>query len=50
MLTLVEIAEKLKRFDEITLLEILEINAEEIVERFMDRIEDNQDKLRKAVD
>lgn len=50
MLTLVEIAEKLKQFDEITLLEVLEINAEEIVERFMDKIEDNQDKLRKAVD
>lgn len=50
MLTLVEIAEKLKQFDEITLLEVLEINAEEIVERFMDRVEDNQDKLRKAVD
>lgn len=50
MLTLVEIAEKLKQFDEITLLEILEINAEDLVERFMDKIEESQDKLRRAID
>lgn len=31
--------------DEITLLELLEINATDIVEMFSDRIEEKQDKL-----
>ena len=42
-LTLEEVKEKLKQLDETTLLEILEINSEEIVERFSDKIEDRED-------
>lgn len=44
-LTLQEIAEKLKRYDEILLLELLEISADDIVDRFMDKIEDKADFL-----
>ena len=44
-LTLQEIAEKLKRYDEILLLELLEISADDIVDRFMDIIEDKADFL-----
>lgn len=42
-LTLEEVKEKLKQLDETTLLEILEINSEEIVEKFSDKIEDRED-------
>lgn len=45
-----EIAEKLKDWDEITLLEILNITAEELVERFYDKIEDKYETLRKDFD
>lgn len=38
-LTFVEICDRLKQIDEITLLEVLDINSEDIVERFIDRIE-----------
>lgn len=44
-LTIPELAEKLKRLDEITLLEVLNISAEDIVDRFMDFIEDSAEKL-----
>jgi hypothetical protein len=42
-LTFEDVKEKLKKLDEVTLLEILEISSEEIVERFGDKIEDKQD-------
>lgn len=45
MLTLTEIMEKLKQIDEVSLLEILDISSEEIVERFADLIEDKADEL-----
>jgi len=35
-----EIKDRLKQLDEITLLEILEISSEEIVDKFSDRIEE----------
>ena len=44
-LTLQELQDRLKRFDEITLLELLDITSEELVEAFTDRIEDNYDRL-----
>jgi hypothetical protein len=44
-LTLQELQERLKRLDEITLLEILNISSEELVDSFIDRIEDNFDRL-----
>lgn len=40
MLTIRELMEKLKREDEIDLLEILNIDSEKLVERFIDEIED----------
>lgn len=40
-----ELQEKLKQLDEITILEILDISAEELIERFYDKIEDRFDKL-----
>lgn len=45
MLTLCDLSEKLKRLDEITLLEVLNITSEDIVERFQDFIEEQADKL-----
>jgi hypothetical protein len=35
----------LKKQDEVSLLELLDISSEEIVDRFVDFIEDNYDKL-----
>ena len=46
-MTLPELAEKLKRQEETDLLEILEISSEEIVEKFMDKIEEEFDRLEK---
>lgn len=45
MLTLNDLQEKLKQIDEVSLLEILNISSEDIVERFVDFIEDNYEKL-----
>lgn len=44
-LILEELKEKLKRIEETILLEILEINSEDIVERYTDLIEDNFEQL-----
>ena len=49
-LTLKELQERLKRLDELSLLELLDITSEEIVEMFIDRIEDNFDRLLDEVD
>ena len=46
MLTLSDVINHLKRIDEISLLEILEISSEDIVDRFQDKIEDRYDSLR----
>jgi hypothetical protein len=48
-LLLHEIKERLKALDEVTLLELLEISSEDLVEMFSDKIEDNVDKLEKEV-
>lgn len=48
--TLEELKEKLIRFDEIILLELLEISSEEIINRFEDLIELNYEKLSKEVE
>lgn len=47
MLTLAELSNKLKETDEISLMELLEISSEDLVERFVDKIEDKYDILRK---
>lgn len=44
-LTLHELCEKLKRLDEISILELLNISAEELVEKFQDEIEERYDNL-----
>ncbi len=44
-LTLREIMERMTKLDEITLLEVLDITSEEIVEKFADKIEDKFDEL-----
>lgn len=46
MVTLTELFEKLKQLDEVTLLEVLEIDAEMLVDRFQDLIEDRYEELR----
>ncbi len=45
MLTVTEIAEKLKRYPEQDVLEVLEIYSEDIVDRFMDKVEEKYDYL-----
>tara|TARA_E500000178_G_C16889925_1_gene693061 strand:+ start:284 stop:436 length:153 start_codon:yes stop_codon:yes gene_type:complete len=45
MITEKELKERLQQLDEITLLEILEINSEELVNRFGDKIEDRFEEL-----
>jgi len=44
-LTYNELCDKLKQLDEITLLEILNISSEEIIEKFQDAIEERYDTL-----
>ena len=46
MKTLADIINHLKRIDEISLMEILEISSEDIVDRFGDKIEEKYDLLR----
>ena len=50
MLTLPDICDKLKRLDEVTILELLNINSEEIVAKFQDKIEDMADYLEELLD
>ena len=44
-LTLIDLKERLKSIDEISLLELLGITSEDLVERFYDLIEDKYDEL-----
>lgn len=44
-----ELLEELKKLDEVTLLELLEITSEEIIDQFLDKIEENYDRLYKYV-
>jgi hypothetical protein len=50
MFTLEDIKDKLKQLDEVTLMEVLEISSEDLVERFVDRIEQKQDTLENDFD
>ena len=43
--TFTEIKEQLSLLDEITVLETLEINSTELVERFEDKVEDNLEQI-----
>ena len=49
-LTLREILERLKSLDEVELCDILDISSEDIVERFLDVIEDKIETLELTVD
>lgn len=44
-MTLHDLAEKLKKVEEVTLMETLEISSEELVDRFLDRIEEKFETL-----
>lgn len=44
-ITLTELQEKLKRIDEISLMEVLEITSEDLVQRFVDKIEERMEDL-----
>lgn len=46
MITLADMILHLKRIDEISLLEILEISSEDLVDRFVDKIEEKYDLLK----
>ena len=45
MLTLVDLLEKLKQEDEISLLELLGLTSEDLLDRFVDIVEDKYDEL-----
>ena len=45
MLTFIDVCDRLKQQDEISILEILEINSDELVDRFKDRVEENYEEL-----
>jgi len=44
-----ELLQALRKLDEITLLELLELNSNELVDAFLDRIEEKEDYLYEAV-
>lgn len=48
--TFQELCEDLKKFDETTLLELLDISSDELVDKFQDKIEENLDRLLKETD
>ncbi len=48
-LTLVELKEKLMQFDELDLIELLDLTSEDILDRFEDIVEDKYELLRKEV-
>ena len=45
MLTLTDVIERLKKIDEVSLLEILNISSEDILDRFGDYVEDQYEIL-----
>lgn len=49
MLTVSELIEELYYVDEVTLIETLGITSEDIVNKFVDRVEEHQDELRELI-
>lgn len=45
-----ELLEKLKKLDEVLLLELLEITSEEIVDMFIDKIDEKENYIRHEMD
>lgn len=50
MFTLEDIKDKLKQLDEVTLMEVLEISSDDLVERFVDKIEQKEETLENDLD
>lgn len=50
MLTLVDVKERLGHYDEVTLLEILDISSEDLLDRFEDFIEEQYEELAEELD
>lgn len=48
-LTLAELKEKLMQFDELDLIELLDLTSEDILDRFEDVVEDKYEMLRKEI-
>ena len=48
-LTLTELKEKLMQFDELDLIELLDLTSEDILERFEDIVEDKFETLQKEI-
>jgi len=49
MTTFEELCDKLCMEEECSLLELLELSSEDLVERFKDKIEDKEDEIRKSI-
>lgn len=49
MLTVSELIEELYYVDEVTLVETLGITSEDLVNKFIDRVEEHQDELRELI-
>tara|TARA_R110001632_G_scaffold12679_1_gene43956 strand:- start:34 stop:207 length:174 start_codon:yes stop_codon:yes gene_type:complete len=49
-MTLVDLIDKLKHIEEVTLMELLEISSDDLVDRFVDKIEEKFETLEKEVD
>ena len=49
-LTLAELIEKLNMYDEVDILELLDLTSSDILDRFEDVVEDNYDKLIKEIE
>jgi hypothetical protein len=45
MLTIEDVKDRLKHLDEVTLLEVLDISAADLVDRFPELVEDNYEHL-----
>lgn len=48
-LTIEELKERLASLDEVLLMELLDIHSDELVEAFEDKIEEEQDKLKRMM-
>jgi len=50
MLTLNDVIDRLKKIDEVSLLEVLDIDSNDIVDRFIDRVEERFDDLQEELE
>ena len=49
-MTFEDLCDRLIHIDEVSLLELLEINSEELVDKFQDKIEDKRDYLEEELE